>query len=288
MADQIIGLCRRVSTEVPFGRFSPEFVASEWTAIIDPWNLTKWEDYKAFDRKGRKTSLQGNDRSILWPVFEKVRQTLSRNKLVTWNQLCTDAASVLQSVGPIFTHVLVDEAQLLGPAELRFVRALAHQSENDLFFALDGNQRIYSRQPAWSGLGIDISGRSWSLNINYRTTKEIEEFARRFITATNGTIDSPESQLPISFLEGAVPTVESFDSIELEITGVAEWLSSLWRQGYEPRDIAILARTDALLRERAEPALRKAGMRGHLRDQKSVGENSVTMLTMATVAGFEV
>ncbi len=43
---------------------------------------------------------------------------------------------------------------------------------------------------------------------------------------------------------------------------VAEWLKPLLAEGYQARDIAIFARTEAVLRERAEPALQLCGLRG--------------------------
>jgi DNA helicase IV len=75
-----------------------------------------------------------------------------------------------------FTHVIVDEAQDLGVAELRMMGALA-TGPNAHFFAGDLGQRIFQLPFSWLTLGVDVRWRSSSLRINDRTSRQIREAA---------------------------------------------------------------------------------------------------------------
>jgi hypothetical protein len=65
----------------------------------------------------------------------------------------------------------VDEAQDLGVAELRFLAAIAPRSLDALFFAGDLGQRIFQPPFSWKGIGIDVRGRTFTLRVNYRTSR---------------------------------------------------------------------------------------------------------------------
>ncbi len=66
-----------------------------------------------------------------------------------------------------FDHIIVDEAQDLGPAELSLLAAIAPPGEDALFFAGDIGQRIFQHPFSWKALGIDVRGRSSSLKVCY-------------------------------------------------------------------------------------------------------------------------
>jgi hypothetical protein len=67
-----------------------------------------------------------------------------------------------------FDFVVVDEAQDVSVAQLRFLAALGASQPNCLFFAGDLGQRIFQPPFSWKALGVDIRGRSRTLYINYR------------------------------------------------------------------------------------------------------------------------
>jgi hypothetical protein len=72
-----------------------------------------------------------------------------------------------------FDFVVVDEAQDMTIAHLRFLAALGAQRPNALFFAGDLGQRIFQQPFSWKALGVDVRGRSRTLRINYRTSHQI-------------------------------------------------------------------------------------------------------------------
>ena len=92
----------------------------------------------------------------------------------------------------------------------------------------------------------------------------------------------------VSLLNGPAPEVQTFATAAKEIEGVAIWLSSLLASGYKPRDIAIFARTERVLSDRAEPALRKAGLTGHaLTEEQPPSTSDASLGTMHRAKGLE-
>jgi superfamily I DNA/RNA helicase len=76
--------------------------------------------------------------------------------------------------------------------------------------------------------------------------------------------------------------------VSAESDGVAEWIRSLLAEGFRQGDVAIFGRTDAVLRERAEPALRRLKIAGyHLSDDKPPSGDAVALGTMHRAKGLE-
>jgi superfamily I DNA/RNA helicase len=252
------------------------FLRSEWAAVIDPWNVTSWEAYRAAPRAGRGIALGGRQRMELWRVFERVQAELESRGQMTWGRLCYRVAADLNNAPPPFDHIVADECQDLGPAELHLLRAMVAPGENDILLAGDAGQQIYRRHFSWPAAGMDIRGRSIQLRVNYRTTGAIRLFADQIVTEqqvsgsrpTGGganDADSPsvEPRHSISLLSGPDPDVVGTDSPADEAEVLATWLDELLADGFQPADIGIFARTKNLLTERAQPALHRLGRPAH-------------------------
>ncbi len=127
----------RAIADLGYTDLSPRFVFSEWRQIVDAWNLPDVASYAKVPRIGRRNRLGSKQRETLWPVFEAARRTLAARGFVTASQLFAAVeADARTKVAKPFTHVIVDEAQDLGVAELRMMGALA-TGPNAHFFAGD-------------------------------------------------------------------------------------------------------------------------------------------------------
>ncbi len=82
---------------------------------------------------------------------------------------------------PPFEFCVVDEAQDIGVAELRFLAALGAGRPDALFFASDLGPRIFQTPFSWRALGGGIRGRSHTLRVNYRTSHQIRRQADRLL-----------------------------------------------------------------------------------------------------------
>lgn len=234
------------------------FLRSEWHYVVDAHGITRLEDYKAVSRRGRGVPLSAKKRAIAWAALEAVHHELARRRLGTFNLLCVAAAERIANQAP-YQHVIIDECQDFGPAELRLVRALCNPGDNDLFFCGDEGQRIYRPPVSWLSLGIDVRGRSSRLTLNYRTTEQIRRRADALLPTEVADADGErENRHTRSVLSGPAPELTGFDTAAAEREALATWLRERQTEGTPLHEIAIFARTQKLLEERAVPALKGA------------------------------
>ncbi len=153
------------------GTFSPRFLVSEWTNVVDAWQIDSLDGYGGVPRMGRKNRLGAKQRERLWPIFATARALLDQRRLKTWPQVFAEVTRHYAArPDKPFTHIVVDEAQDLGVPELRFLSGIAASGDDALFFAGDLGQRIFQQPFSWLALGVDIRGRSQVLKVNYRTS----------------------------------------------------------------------------------------------------------------------
>ena len=159
--DLVRAVLRDAAAKVTGHRFTPQFLFGEWRDVVDAWQLRSWDAYRDVPRLGRKTRIGGRQRELLWSIFEQVRQGLAGRKAVTWSDVFGRLTDDLAQGGARpFTHAVVDEAQDVGVAELRFLASLAAGGAADaLFFTGDLGQRICLLD-ARSGTAA-IAGAAW-------------------------------------------------------------------------------------------------------------------------------
>ena len=109
----------------------------------------------------------------------------------------------------VFDFAVVDEAQDISVAHLRFFAALGGGRPNALFFAGDLGQRIFQQPFSWKALGVDIRGRSRTLRVNYRTSHQIRTQADRLLGPVVTDVDgnSEDRSDTVSVFNGPPPTI---------------------------------------------------------------------------------
>ncbi|MFQ5460684.1 MAG: 3'-5' exonuclease, partial [Anaerolineae bacterium] len=241
-------------------------------------------------RAGRGRPLGARQRRDLWQVFDDVNAGLAEGGLTTWSGVCHAAARAIDAAGRRpYDHVVADEAQDLGPAELRFLRSLVKQGPDDIFLSGDAGQQIFRRSFSWLSAGLDVRGRSTRLTVNYRTTEQIRRFADHVLpVSVSGLVGDAARRGSVSLLNGREPECRAADTVPEEVALVADWLEDLFSTGYRPRDVAVFARTKKLLDERAVPAVERLGRGWHaLKDDESPDPNRVAIGTMHRAKGLE-
>ena len=170
--------------------FSITFLLAEWERVVDAWQLSSWEEYRDVSRIGRFRRLSETQRRALWPVFERVKQSLRDQGLTTRAEVFVRLSQVVgQRERPLFDYIVVDEAQDVSVAQLRFLASLAGGRPNGLFFAGDLGQRIFQQPFSWKELGVEVRGRSQTLRINYRTSHQIRTQADRLLDPEMSDVD---------------------------------------------------------------------------------------------------
>ena len=166
--------------------FSLPFLEAEWDAVVEPAGIETWDEYRKASRSNRGTPLGARQRLAAWRIFDQALALMRQRRVLTWDRVCIEAAKY-QREGPMFDHVVADEYQDLGPAEMSFLRVLVKPGCGDLFLCGDSGQRIYKAPTSWLSLGIDIRGRSTNLKVNYRTTEQIRRVADQIVRSSIDT-----------------------------------------------------------------------------------------------------
>lgn len=289
-ADQIRELLSEAASHSDDQRFTLKFLVSEWTDVVDAWQLTSWEAYRDVERLGRKTRLPESRREALWAIFERVRASLSELGLVTEADLYARlAAQLVASQRLPYDFVVMDEAQDVSVPQLRFLAALGGNRPGGLFFAGDLGQRIFQLPFSWRSLGVDVRGRSATLRVNYRTSHQIRSQADRLLGTELQDVDGNlESRAgTISVFNGPAPEIVVLESADQEIATVGKWLADRVAEGVNPEEIAVFVRSAEQMSraERAVEAARLPSTRLDERLQTKVGHVSVG--TMHLSKGLE-
>ena len=271
-------------------RFSPNFLLSEWEDLVDAWQLDSREAYRDVKRLGRKTRLTEAQRAALWAVFDAVRKQLKAAGLITHASMFTQlAANMAERQHPPFEFVVLDEAQDVSVAQLRFLAALGINRANGLFFAGDLGQRIFQLPFSWKSLGVDIRGRARTLHINYRTSHQIRAQADKLLGPQVSDVDGnvEDRRGTISVFNGPVPSIQTCASQSAESAAVAEWLSARRAEGVAPHEVGVFVRSEAEL-PRARVALTQAQLPFKVLDEHVETTNGyVSISTMHLAKGLE-
>jgi mRNA-degrading endonuclease RelE of RelBE toxin-antitoxin system len=206
--ETVADLLGEASKAVGGHKFSPQFLLTEWEQVVDAWQLDGWEAYRDVARLGRKTRLREPQRRTLWSIFERVRAGLDGGGLITQAAVFTRlAAALATSNKPPYESAVVDEAQDIGVAQLRFLAALGRDRPNALFFAGDLGQRIFQQPFSWKALDVDVRGRSRTLRVNYRTSHQIRTQADRLLAPQVTDVDgnSDDRSDTVSVFNGPPP-----------------------------------------------------------------------------------
>ncbi|MDO9712303.1 3'-5' exonuclease [Paracraurococcus lichenis] len=270
--------------------FTTRFLLSEWRHVVDAWQIADVEAYARVPRLGRKNRMSAGQRERLWPVFAAVRASLAKRGLATWPDIFGRAAAyyATRETKP-FTHIVVDEAQDLGVAELRFLAAIAPAASDALFFAGDLGQRIFQQPFSWKELGVDVRGRSSTLTVNYRTSHQIRQAADRLLPSAVRDVDgnADDRNRTVSVFNGPAPTIQQFDTEAKETAGVAAWIAQARADGILSSEIGVFVRSRVQL-QRARAAVEGAGLPWvELSEQDQEVTGSVLIGTMHLAKGLE-
>jgi hypothetical protein len=281
---------REAANEIPDHKFRQRFLATEWEQIVDAWQLDSLEAYRNVSRLGRKTKIPKKQQAILWSIFERVREKLSARGLITVSALFTKlAGAIVEGKSPPFDFAVVDEAQDLTVAHLRFFAALGGNRPNSLFFAGDLGQRIFQQPFSWSELGVDIRGRSQNLAVNYRTSHQIRTQSDRLLGAEMSDLDGnlQDRSSTVSVFNGPIPSIQVLKTEQEEIETVGKWISDRAKEGVASHEFGIFIRSAAQL-PRARAAVEKAGIPFKILDEKiEPAGNHASISTMHLAKGLE-
>lgn len=205
------------------GMRSIRFLAKEYVKVILEFGIQSLDEYKRVERSGLLGRVdREKERPKLWPIFEilnKVFQSGADNvgRTTALNLLTAAINSGEYSPKTRYASVIVDEAQDFGAPEYRFLAALTgnrydRPMPHSLFICGDGHQRVYGRSGSLKECGINVHSRSRALEVCYRSTRKIREYAENILCGveTRDMNGDNERFAGVASLEEGVPPVEKF------------------------------------------------------------------------------
>jgi hypothetical protein len=154
-----------------------------------------------------------------------------------------------RGAGSRYHAILIDEAQDFGTSALKFALGLLEPGHSDVVIVADAAQNIFRRKFSWRQAGIQAQGRTRLLRKNYRNTREILEFANRFLLASatlrSEEVPDPEDENAVippeaAMRSGPKPTIQIVPDVRREVewavARVREWLG----RSAQPRSIGVL------------------------------------------------
>ena len=288
--EQVKRALEAAAKELGLTNFTSRFLVSEWTNVVDTWQIDSLDAYRDVPRLGRKNRMGSKQRERVWPVFVRARDLLKMQGVDTWSGIFGKVtAHFAKREHKPFSHIVVDEAQDLGVPELRMLASIANQEADALFFAGDLGQRIFREPFSWMALGIDIRGRFHTLKVNYRTSHQIRQTLDRLLPPLVRDVDGNEEDRrgTVSVFNGPDPIIRVFDNSKQEIDDLALWVCEVIEDGIEPDEIGIFVRsTRELLRARA--VVKEAGQTPlELSDRVEEREGRISIGTMHLAKGLE-
>lgn len=231
--------------------FSGRFLVDEWEQVILAKGLELLPDYIRCERSGRVQHLAPEHRRQVWETVRRYVGAMRVEGLWSYPQLAGEAARVLARSGPLFRHVVVDEAQDLHPAQWRMLRAAVPEGPDDLFIVGDPHQRVSDNRVSLASLGINVRGRGHRLRVSYRVTQEILDWSMPILgrRAALGMDDDADTLAGYrSLLRGPAPVVRGCENRTEELTALGEWVRVWLEAGVNPSEIAVAGRNQWVVR----------------------------------------
>lgn len=288
--EQVRAVLEAAAKDLGLAEFITRFLVSEWTDVVDAWQIESLDTYAKVPRLGRKNRMGSRQRERVWPVFVRARELLRARGIESRSGMFAKVtAHFAGREHKPFSHIVVDEAQDLGVPELRMLAAIADRTPDALFFAGDLGQRIFREPFSWKALGVDIRGRSQTLKVNYRTSHQIRRTVDRLLPPLVRDVDGNEEDRrgTVSVFNGPDPEIRIFRDRQQEIDGLALWIHEAVEDGIEPDEIGVFVRGAEEL-SRARAVVKNAGQTPlELSDRVEEREGRVSIGTMHLAKGLE-
>lgn len=265
--------------------------------------VDRYADTHAFRRQGRGLALNEVARRVVLDALRFYDAELEKRHTLDHEGIVREAIELLNGSDGLkfnrYRAVLCDEVQDLSQLEVALLAKLPTPTghmmaavEDGLFLVGDGAQTIYKRGFTLRSLGIDITGRSFTLKKNYRNTHEILKAAfglieqYEFADVDEDNIVRP-SEPEFAKRHGARPLILRCDSPDQEALAIANSVQSLLTMGQTAGQICIVGPTE-FLREKVRRALSRLRVEhADLRQDVNFESDRVKVSTIESAKGHE-
>ena len=197
-----------------------------------------------------------------------------------------------------YQAVMIDEGHDFKPGWLKLVAQMVDPESNSLLVLYDSAQDIYGKSNrrgfSFKSVGIQATGRTTILRINYRNTKQILQTANvvaaEFLQPDAQDEDGTPLVQPVSCgREGQPPLIVRLPSPREEPRRIAEMLAAAHQHGHAWGDMAVLCRHWSEMDD-CSTALRAMGLPHQVRKKASGYDplsDTIKVMTMHVSKGLE-
>jgi DNA helicase-2/ATP-dependent DNA helicase PcrA len=282
--EQVIFLRERL-WRLPLSRFRPlgdptRHLAHLLTLVsrakdedVTPAAYRAWAEARAAGARGEEQIDEAQRHVELAAFYETYQQLLAEAGVVDFGDqihrtlgLLRERPALLARLRGRYRYVLLDEFQDTNHAQLEMVRLLAGEDAPNITVVGDDDQAIYR----WRGAAAanllafrrQYPGcREVVLSENHRSTRVILDAAGRLISYNNPyrleVIAGIDKRLRSARSDGPSVRHLHYDTVSAEADAVAAMVEQRLGQGFRPRDVAVLVRSNG----DADPFLRALNMK---------------------------
>ncbi len=258
-------------------------------------------DTSRFQRVGRVMSFRRRDRETCLRLMHEWNARMRALGTDSWADVILRAlASAEATGGGRYRAIVVDEAQDMTIAQMRFLRAVLVGSpdnpvpENGFVFLDDPAQRFNPGGFLPGPAGLNVRNRSFRLSTGYRTTREIMNAARdiRGAAYRNADHDTVPATYPSSFAaagDGGLPVFLQCQAGGEILGALREVACLVDEKGLKPEEIGILMKHNADVRACADALSARGTRTAPLGDLRTAGTlpDGVRVGTLDRAKGME-
>jgi hypothetical protein len=233
-----------------------KYVREEFDWVRSAVHPNSRAQYLTLDRRGRRFPMIVDWRHALLQGLCGWEQKMRAVGVVDYLGLTSALATHIDKIAPIYTNVLVDEAQDFGTTELRIIRRLVSAGPNDIFLCGDVAQTVLPKHRVLNEAGIEIGTRE-RIQQNYRNSREILAAAYEILIQNldNEVVEPGDLEIlhpRFANFSGAVPVALAAETLEEEIAYSRAYAATKRRlgaratcvafAGFSSRDVKAFAR----------------------------------------------
>ncbi len=246
---------RVVTPGSPLARsgFTRQYIRDEINVVIKGRAIGSLDEYLRVSRTGRQVPMGRNLRAQMWELREAWDEEMDKRGVVDFADVILRGLHHARRLDePLYSAVIVDEAQDITMAGLLFLRALVNAPHpdkdrpNGIVILGDGAQRIYPGGYTLRQAGIEVRGRTTVLSVNYRNTDEILNAAMAVAGNSQvqdiGEVFRRGDESAGTSRSGPLPLLVQASGLDSQLDEIVRRISEIIRTDKDigPGDIAVL------------------------------------------------
>jgi superfamily I DNA/RNA helicase len=158
------------------GIYPQDYLKQEFDWIRSAFENQDRQNYFQVEREGRYVPFLEEDRALVLNGLTLWEKKMSDIGVIDHLGFANALYKHIDKIKPNYRCILVDEVQDFGTIELKSIRQLVREAENDLFICGDIAQQVYNKQHKIRLAGITILPEGFvKILKNYRNSREILE-----------------------------------------------------------------------------------------------------------------